>query len=66
MTAIEGGELRLIISDRDKGSWNRVMENTIHEAIILRAEGCDPDNPVQCYRERQSRTPEFEPIYGGV
>lgn len=45
---------------------DRVMGDPIHESIILRAEGCDLDDPVQCYKERQSRTPGLEPLYGGV
>jgi len=45
---------------------DRVVGDPIHEAIILRAQGCDYDNPVDCYTERGTLTPGLEPLYGGV
>jgi hypothetical protein len=45
---------------------DRVMGDPMHESIILRAEGCDLDNPVDCYNARGTLTPGLEPLYGGV
>lgn len=45
---------------------DRVVGDPLHESIILRAEGCDLDNPVDCFMARDKLTPEFEPLFGGV
>ena len=45
---------------------DRVVGDPMHESIILRAEGCDLDNPADCFNARGTLTPGLEPIYGGV
>lgn len=45
---------------------DRVVGDPMHESIILRAEGCNYDEPVDCFKERATLTPGLEPIYAGV
>lgn len=45
---------------------DRMVGDPLHEAIILRAEGCDQDNPADCFRERSVLVPGLEPLFAGV
>jgi hypothetical protein len=45
---------------------DRVIGDPMHEAIVLRAEGCDHDNPVDCYKQRGKLARHLEPLFAGV
>lgn len=45
---------------------DRVVGDPLHEAIVLRAEGCDLDDPAECFKQRAKVAPGLEPVFGGV
>ena len=45
---------------------DRVVGDPLHEAIILRAKGCDLDDPSACFEQRQTLTPGVEAMFAGV
>lgn len=49
------------------GSWGgRMFGEPLHEAIVLRALGCNFDTPRECWQQRNAQWPGYEPLFAGL